>query len=47
MNILNFNHLVQTIQQVHISFQEQSVKPFNIGLTIPTPAVKDLTRGGL
>lgn len=33
-NITNFNTLIETIQKTHFSFQEQSIKAVNIGLTI-------------
>jgi len=34
MSRLNFNRLVETIQQVHYSFQDQAAKAVNTGLTI-------------
>lgn len=31
---MNYNNLIETIQKTHFSFQEQSIKAVNIGLTI-------------
>ncbi|MGK5092151.1 DUF1016 N-terminal domain-containing protein [Deltaproteobacteria bacterium TL4] len=34
MSNLSFNSLIETIQQTHLSFQEQVVKSVNVGLTL-------------